>query len=349
MRVAFDEQIFLMQRHGGISQSFFGLIAALTQTPVTALPPPGSLRTPGSPWGGRVLRGRVAARLALAAARRRPRRLPPHDLVHRTFYDPAWLDSGSDRPLVITVHDMIPELLPREVPVGAHLAKREYVERAALILTNSECTRRDLLHIYGTPAAPVVVTPFGVSPRFTRPAAPVPGLPERYLLFVGARGGYKRFDTVVRAMTLIPAELDLVAVGGGPFTPPETALHEQLGLTARVRQMDLTDEQMPGAFRAASALVIASAYEGFGLPVLEAMAAGTPVVTTSAGALAEVAGDAARFIEPDPESVADAVLHLTLDPTARRALIEAGRRRSEGFTWQRTAQATAEAYASVLG
>lgn len=348
MRVAFDEQIFLMQRHGGISQSFFGLINALAQTNVTPLPPPGAVRTPGSPWGGPVLEGRVTGRLALATARRRPRKLPPHDIVHRTFYDPAWLDTGSDRPLVITIHDMIPELLPDEVPEGAHLAKRDYVDRADLILTNSACTRRDLLRVYGIPSAPVVVTPFGVAARFSRPAAPVPGLPGHYLLFVGARGGYKRFDSVVRALALLPDSLELVAVGGGPFTAEETALQHHFDVAHRVRQVGLTDEQLPGAYCGATALVIASAYEGFGLPVLEAMASGAPVITSTGGALPEVAGDAAIFVEPTPESIAEAALRLTGDSADRRMLVDTGRRRAAEFTWGRTAALTAQAYASLL-
>lgn len=348
MRVAFDEQIFLMQRHGGISQSFFGLIEALTHTSVTPLPPPGAVRTPGSPWGSPVLAGRVRGGLALAAARRRPRKLPPHDIVHRTFYDPAWLDAGSDRPLVITVHDMIPELLPDEVPIGAHLAKRDYVDRADLILTNSACTRRDLLRIYGTPSAPVVVTPFGVAARFSRPASAVPGLPRQYLLFVGARGGYKRFDRVVRALALIPGPVNLVAVGGGPFTAAETALQQQLGVHHRVRHARLTGEQLPGAYSGATALVIASSYEGFGLTVLEAMASGTPVITTTGGALPEVAGEAALFVEPTPESIAEATLRLAGNSSDRRMLLDAGRHRAADFTWARTASLTAQAYASVL-
>ena len=349
MRVAFDEQIFLMQRYGGISQSFFQLIEALNRdTPVTALPPPGAVKTPASPWGGDLLGSRLGARLALEFARRRPRRLPDHDLVHRTFYDPAWLAVESDSPVAITVHDMIPELMPDQVPPRVHLAKQEYVQRADLILTNSQTTKQDLLTHYGTPRAPIVVTPFGVSERFLRATPARTGTTSPHVLYVGGRGGYKRFLDLLHAVPLLPPSVRVLAVGGGPWHASELAVQRSLGIEDRVRRIDLADDELPGAYQSALALVVTSSYEGFGLPVLEAMASGTPVVTTRGGALPEVGGEAAVYVDSDPADIAAAVTDLWADPALRQELADAGRLRAREQSWSRTALATAEAYRSVL-
>lgn len=351
--MAFDEQIFVMQREGGISRSFVELVRALNRTPgVRALPPRGPVvnRHAAREWDLALLGSRSSGPLR-ALRRRRPAAARQADILHSTFYDPAWLPDRHSVPFVVTVHDMIPELFPERVNPAAHLAKREYVHRADLILVNSECTRRDLLGIYGAPAAPVVVTPFGVATDFFADRSDRPALPQPYLVFVGHRGGYKSFGTVVAALPDLPEELHLVAVGGGPWTAMERETHRRMGIAARVHRFDVTDDDaLAAVYRGAEAAVVPSEYEGFGLPVLEAMAAGTVVVASRAGALPEVGGDAAvYFTVGDAAALATSVARLMNDRAHRDERMQAGRLRAESFTWARTAHLTAAAYRSVLG
>lgn len=350
MRVAFDEQIFVLQRQGGISRAFLELIPALNRIPdVTALPPRGPVTHPRAAreWDLSLARGRVARRALTMMRQMRPAATPPCDLQHATFYDAAWLRNRSRAPLVVTVYDMIPELFPESVPRDVHRAKREFVARADLILTISECTRSDLIDCYGQPAAPVVTTPLGVDPGFflSPPGGGERILPRDYLLYVGERGGYKDFDVVLQALTDLPAML-LLAVGGGDWRPAEVRRIRDLGMSDRVHWRVLSDRDLALAYAGATAFVMPSRHEGFGLPLLEALAAGAPVVAARAGSLPEVGGDIPWFFEPgDPAALTRSILAAQSADPAR---LEEGRRRAREYTWDRTARLTAEAYRSVL-
>ncbi len=121
-------------------------------------------------------------------------------------------------------------------------------------------------------------------------------------------------------------------------------------LTGRIHQFSLSDDQMPGAYAHAAAFVFPSRYEGFGLPALEAMAAGTPAVLARTSSLPEVGGDAATYFTPgDHEELASTLVGLLGDESRRADLIGLGRERARGFTWSRTAQLTCEAYRMVTG
>ncbi len=353
MRVAFDEQIFLLQQRGGISRYFVELATALEAVPGIELVPtagPVSAQLAADLWGLPLIRSRVGRRLRVALARRRPHQPRGADLVHRTFYDPAWLRGQGRTPLVITVYDMIPEMFPEQVPAGVHMAKRDYVARADLILTISDRTRRDLINFYGTPAAPVVVTPLGVDRMFsTAISQNASAATSPYLMYVGHRGGYKDFDLLLQVLPALPPELSLLAVGGGPWTEREASRARELGIDRRITQRDMSDWDLAIAYAHASAVVLTSRYEGFGLPLLEAMTAGTPVVAADAGALPEVGGDAARyFAVGDPDSLAEALNSTLCDSALRRSLIDLGQARAREFTWTTTAESTAAAYRSIL-
>lgn len=353
MRVAFDEQIFLHQRRGGISRYFVELGTALAAMSDTELvPPAGPVAAPlaAESWGLPLVRSRAGRRLMLALARRRPMRTIGADVVHRTFYDPAWLRGHGKAPMAITVYDMIPELFPDQVPTGVHLAKRAYVSQADLILTISDRTRQDLIDCYGAPAAPIVVTPLGVDRMFFTSAAPTESVsPSPYLLYVGQRDGYKDFDLLLRALLALPPELSLLAAGGGPLTAHEVSRARALGVSHRITQRDMGDRDLVNAYSGASAFVLPSRYEGFGLPMLEAMAAGTPVVASDGGALPEVGGDAVRyFTAGDSTALASAVDDAITKKTETQDLIDRGRRRARAFTWAHTAELSAAAYQSVL-
>jgi glycosyltransferase involved in cell wall biosynthesis len=247
------------------------------------------------------------------------------------------LPLGCPVPAVVTVHDLSFERDPGLMPLADRLtfrvAVRRAVRRAARVLAVSERTKRDLVELYGLPAERVVVTPNGVDPAFC-PG----GEPDSYALFVGAV--QQRKDPLFAARAASESGLRLVVAGPRKDERTARAL-EAAGADVRgyVPKAELAE-----LYRNAACLVLPTRFEGFGLPVLEAMASGTPVVATPDEAVREVAGDAAVLVE-----------RAELAAGVRRALAErprlaaAGLERARRFTWARTAARTLDVYLELLG
>lgn len=362
MRLALDEQIFAAQHYGGISRMFAELSRQFIGDSSLDI----DLIALDAPVVNRyvlddpLLRGRLRvteARSSISALGRyfthtRPR--TQVDVIHNTFYLPHGLAGYPGAKRVVTVHDMIPEFLPRTRRRLDFLTlKRRYVMSADHVICVSNATRDDLVRAYGAIPAPVTVIHHGVDRLFRPGAAAVDGLPERYVVFVGNRGQYKDADVLTRAFADrrgATEGIDLVFVGGGPFTVNERRQHSMLGITERVVQVSLADSQMPGAYGNALMCVFPSRFEGFGLPGLEAMACGTPAVLARSSSLPEVGGDAAVYFTPGSvHELASLITDLAVDDQARAELSAAGIERARGFTWGASARATAEVYATLVG
>lgn len=357
MRVAFDEQIFAIQRHGGISRMFAELIRAFVagRSGVEVAP----LHAPiinryvlDDPVLARATGARAASTEWSALARyfTRVSRRADADVVHNTFYLPHGLVSSRGAARVVTVHDMIPELLPETRRRLDFLTlKRRYVTEADHVICVSEWTRRDLERIYGPLRASISVVHHGVDPRFAPGAAPLEQFPSRYLLFVGNRGSYKDADVLFRALQGLPSDIALVCVGGGSLTSQERVRLRSLGIEDRVSQTTLPDSEMASAYGNALAFVFPSRFEGFGLPILEAMACGAPVVLARATAFPEVGGDAARYFEPgDDRDLIGVLREIVGSEAARAELGLRGLERARAFSWSAAAARTAEAYAEAM-
>ncbi len=209
------------------------------------------------------------------------------------------------------------------------------VARARRIVTVSDFSRGELAELLGADPGRISVIPGGVDARFTPGVDPEParrahGLTRPYVLCVASHTARKNLAALVPAARALAAEGVEVVVAGGHR--PQFAAEQGLGDLRLLGHVE--DELLPGLYAGAEAFVLPSLYEGFGLPVLEAMAAGTPVVTTPA--LADTAGGAARLAEPD--EIADAVVALLADPAERARLRDAGVARARAFTWDRTAR-----------
>jgi glycosyltransferase involved in cell wall biosynthesis len=354
LAIRYDDQIFSVQHRGGISRYFLELIRAFARDPDLRVEPQPAWRWTANEHaiaaglGARLNMpggsSRRVLRLANAVAGRRHQRSA--DLLHSTYYLPRPLLSRHSPPMVVTVHDMIPELFPELFPAGnPHASKREYVQRAAAILCVSEQTKRDVQQVYGPVRQPVFVTHLGVDDAF-RPGEAASG--GEYLLFVGRRDAYRDFPIAVEAFAALAPrhpDIKLLAVGGGHPTRAEVSMLQRWGLTSALEFRNPNDNELPHVYRGALALMVPSRYEGFGLPALEAMACGTPVVLAQAGSLPEVGGDAALYFAPgDPHGLASQLERLLEDEGLRARLKANGIRRAASFTWQRTAIATAEAY-----
>jgi glycosyltransferase involved in cell wall biosynthesis len=285
-----------------------------------------------------------AARMAVGLPRAL-RRLRPR-LGHFNYVVPP-LYRG---PAVVTVHDLSFESDPSLMSPRDRFMFRTFVprsvRRADRVLTVSERTKRDLVERYGVSEQKIVVTPNGVDPIFRPNDGPSDAPP--YALFVGGIQPRKDPLTAIEALALVDGELRLVIVGNEKRGGDEVrSAVQRLGLESRVELIGYVEhEGLASLYRGAACLVFPSRYEGFGLPVLEAMASGTPVVATTAGAVPEVAGDAAILVEPgDPRALAEGVQQALAH---REQLVEAGLERARQFTWAKTAQRTLGVYRELL-
>jgi glycosyltransferase involved in cell wall biosynthesis len=274
------------------------------------------------------------------------RRLRPA-LAHFNYVIPPAYRGRS----VLTVHDLSFERMPSLMSRRDRFMFRTFVPRSARradrVLAVSEQTKRDLVERYGISEDKIVVTPNGVDPIFTPEGARA----ERarpYALFVGGIQPRKDPLAAVEALALLNGDLDLVLVGAEKRGGPELRERlRKLGLEQRVELAGHVEhEQLAGLYRGAACLVFPSRYEGFGLPVLEAMASGTPVVAAKTGALPEVAGDAAILVEPgDKTALADGIRRALAE---RERLVAAGLERARSFSWAETARRTLSVYRELL-
>ena len=264
-------------------------------------------------------------------------------------------------PTVITIHDLslgrMPSGHPFEWRMYYKLIIPPVARRAAAIITPTETTRREVISTFGIRADRIVAIPSGVDERFfvtkqrDRSADPT----EPIIVFPGPPIGRKNLDIVLRVMGAAPpggmlarAVLEISGATASAFPHYQQEIANR-GLERRVRWLgSLPFEEVAGLYSRADLLVYPSFLEGFGFPPLEAMAAGTPVVASSASCLPEVLGDGALMVDPrDDVSFAAAVDAVLTKREVRQGLVAAGLARARAFTWSRTATATAEVYRAV--
>ena len=256
-------------------------------------------------------------------------------LVHTQYALPF----RSPCPVVVTIHDLSFEhgLMGRRDRLVFERVVPRAAREAARVLTVSERTKRDLVEHYGIPPERIVVTPNGVDPAF-HPATQDAPAARPYALAVGAIQERKNQPAALAAAR--EAGLELVVVG--PVKDERVAAELREGGARLEGYVEV--ERLAELYRGAACLVQSSRYEGFGLPVVEAMASGTPVVTVPDPALVEVAGDAAVVV---PEGELAAGIRRALEE--RDTLAAAGLERARAFTWEATARATVTAYVEALG
>lgn len=270
--------------------------------------------------------------------------------------------------LVVTIHDLIPLMLPE---YRGSAAVRMYMQlqvvacrRAALILTDSNASRHDIVRTLTVPRQRVRVIPLGVdgswrpvSPEETAAVRARHRLPERYIVYMGGLDARKNVERLVLAYARARASRGLtepLAIAGNPdrgsLYPPLRPLVERLGIEKHVRFLGMVpNADMPALYTGCTLAAYPSRYEGFGLPVLEAMACGAPVACSNASSIPEVAGDDALTFDPDDEEACtEALVRLASDESLRQELRERGRARAATFTWQKTASATLQAYRDAL-
>jgi glycosyltransferase involved in cell wall biosynthesis len=247
---------------------------------------------------------------------------------------------------VVTLHDLIPLRFPKRLS-SLTLYARHYIPRvlnqAEHILCNSLATARDIRHFYGISQRKITPIPLAYDAKNFR----VLDLPTRhYFLYLGRIDPYKNVQTAIAAFAQLPNRSDyefwLVGPADPRYRPDLQRQIDQLGLRDQVKFLNYVPyQELPVILNQAIALVFPTLWEGFGLPVLEAMACGTPVITSNLASLPEVAGDAALLIDPlNAAAIADAMQSLVRDSGLRSQLRQAGLTRARQFDWATTGQQT---------
>jgi glycosyltransferase involved in cell wall biosynthesis len=268
---------------------------------------------------------------------------------------------------IATIHDMIPLIWPRLVTRKHRLvvmaAYHRLRRQADLVIAPSEATKADVVGHLNIDPERIVVIPWGCDARFQPAGDPERfaavrqryRLPARYLLFVGTLEPRKNLITLFHAYAMLRAErrvedLKLVVAGRTGWlyddifdTVKSLALEEEVIFTGFV-----DNEDLPDLYRGALLFVFPSLYEGFGLPILEAMASGVPVIASNTSSMPEVAGDAAILVEPQAaEAIAEGIARALAEDKLREALTQKGLARARSFTWESVAQKTLELYTAL--
>jgi len=285
------------------------------------------------------------------------------DLFHAQFIVPPFLKCKTVTTIPDIAYEHSPEFFPFYQRAWLKVLVRESARRADHIITVSERSKRDLMELYGVSHEKITVTYEGAGDEF------VPldkdqaketvqrryGIYGPFILYVGRLQGRKNLMRLVQAYALVrkagfPHKLVLAGKADSLFRPTvsrirELKLENDVVLPGYVEAQDL-----PSLYNAAEVFVYPSLYEGFGLPVVEAMACGTPVVTSRGSSLEEVAGDAAQLVDAlDEKSQAEALTRLLADPNLRTQLSHAGIKRSSQFSFKRAAHQTVGVYERVFG
>ena len=283
-------------------------------------------------------------------------------LYHSPYY---LMPYRTGLPTLLTFYDIIPLKFPKAVPARARLffrlAATLALRAADRVVAISDAARGDLTSYFRVPASRVAVTPLAAGARYRpQPSAEIArvrrqyNLPESFILYLGINKPHKN----------LPALIDAYAQSASPHMPPlviagawdnrypqpkQHAARRELGDAVRFLG-PVTERDLPALYTAATLFVFPSLYEGFGLPVLEAMACGTPVACSNTPSLTEVAGNAALYFDPlSVTEIRDAIIELSEDGRQRARRAEQGLARACRYSWQATAAATLRCYREMLG
>jgi glycosyltransferase involved in cell wall biosynthesis len=372
MKVLFDTQIYDWQINGGISRYFAELIQRLDAKPDvdvlfncahsynTYIQDTKWLKS--SPYlKGIDFKGKLRIVKKVNQVINRPwsnsvLKTGEQDLFHPTYYDPYFLEYIGSRPFVLTVHDLTNEKFNDNSALTQKVLswKKQLILKADHIISISNNTKKDIIDYYQVSADKISMIPLAGGLNFANDQPSLQADPHHkdYLLFVGSRGSYKNFNGSVAeiAPLLSKHNLQLIVAGGGAFNAGEIAMLKKFNIYDRVRAYaHVTDRHLAQLYTNALVFIFPSKYEGFGIPVLEAMQCGCPALLSNNSSLPEVGGDAAQYFDPLTKGDLNSALNsLILDEALRRQMKSTGLQQSKKFNWQNTADKHEIVYRSIL-
>lgn len=365
MRIAVDHQVTSLQDAGGMSRYHYELARQLRGREGVAMDllfggqssvlPFAELEGSGvcvESWRSRLGPGypRYAMNAVWTAAMAPLR--GRYDVYHASYQ--RWEPAIRHHALVATHHDATQERFPELFRNAAAISARKgrLYRRADLVISVSESAQQDLMEIHGVEKAKIRLVHHGVTPVAETAGAFHDGDARPYVLYVGSRSAYKNFIALIQAFAATDSALSLrlVVAGGGTWSDGERAAIAEHGLEDRVVLLARVDEaRLGGLYRGAALFVYPSLYEGFGLPPLEAMSAGCPVLVSRTSSLPEICGDAAYYFDPATKGALEQELQRLLADTALRvSKVDAGRARVGRYTWESAATGTLAVYREAL-
>ncbi len=287
------------------------------------------------------------------------------DLIHYPYFDLFFktLTPVKSVKQIVTVHDVIPLKFPKAFPPGIRgkikfTFQKKALKKSDAIITDSNSSKQDIYKHLNIPKQKIFVVPLAASNQFkpTRTKPPLP-IPDDYILYVGDVNHNKNLPTLLKSFSAIKnKKINLVLVSNAWSQPiqPIQKLNQlirnlQLGSRITTISHSLETNQLASLYSHAKAYIQPSLYEGFGLPVLEALACGTPVVSSNTSSLPEVVGDAAILVKPTEKGVTNGINKvLKLTKTQRQQLVKRGFSQAKLFSWEKTALDTIKVYNQVL-
>lgn len=357
MKILFDHQIFSYQQYGGVSRYFYELLKHLPREDwnlslflsnneyLKDIKKECDLHyLPFFPDVPLYKKERIMLELGKPYSRY-CRMKKDYDVLHITHYESFGLHEVQ-KPIVMTYHDkLFSSFAKNERTVNQ---QKKCLKNVHSVIAISENTKKDFLSIFDFPSENVHVIHHGVN----KSIIPMKRIhANRYVLYVGARLHYKNFSSFLRAMSLIMKDdKDLLVVcTGSPFSIEEMNKIIEYGLVGRCISCFVSDAELSSLYQYAEAYVFPSKYEGFGMPLLEAMANSCPVICSDAHCFPEIAGEAAAYFDPDSvDSIASVITSVIYSTKKRNDLIIKGVKRIEAFSWEKCAMEHYELYHSII-
>lgn len=277
------------------------------------------------------------------------------NIFHPTYFDPYFLNSLSQKPFVLTIYDMTHEIFPESVHKFDKTSsnKKVLIKHAQKIIAISENTKNDIIRILNVPSEKIEVIHLASSLNKNMSLGKESlSLPERYILYVGSRKYYKNFINTLEAFTELVKNDDnlfLICAGGGEFSDREKNVFSKRNLSPKILHKPANDFSLATLYSNALVFIFPSFYEGFGIPVLEAMNCDCPLALSKISSLPEIADDAAIYFDPhNVTDIVQALSQIIYDKDRRTELVIKGMKRREEFSWIKTAIQTVELYKKVL-
>ncbi len=366
MKIAYDSQIFFFEKYGGISRYYTSLIKELIKTENSykifsyvyineyltdfekkIIDGHKFIKYPNKTTS--LLKASSSIVNKIQISNWKP------DILHETFYSYN-RTSPKNIPIVVTIHDMIHELYPEMFDKNdkTSINKRRSVERADKVICVSETTKHDLMRFFNVPDNKISVIYHGFTPFQDISETNSNSIPNQpYLLYIGKRKGYKNFEKYIKSISSsksLRKDFKLLFFGGGAFTKTELGLFSELGfLENDYLYLEGNDYLLQNLLKSASAFVYPSLYEGFGLPLLEAMSCGCPIIASNTGSIPEIAKDAAEYFNPlSIDDIVSSIQNVVYSNERSNNLKFNSLIQINNYSWSKAANLTNNLYKNIL-